>query len=72
MPLTRGNRSAAPNAGDSQAAAPVENLSMSSDRAYPLTLLAALMLAAAIATAFVGHAHGHEGRSGATPIAATR
>ncbi|MFN8221694.1 MAG: hypothetical protein U0R50_00440 [Gaiellales bacterium] len=45
---------------------------MSSDRAYPLTLLAALMLAAAIATAFVGHAHGHEGRSGATPIAATR
>jgi hypothetical protein len=42
---------------------------MSHDRAYPLMLVAALFVAAAIATAFVGHSHGNGDRSGDMPAA---
>jgi hypothetical protein len=44
---------------------------MSHDRAYPLMLVAALFVAAAIATAFVGHSHGNGGQSGGTQSAAS-
>lgn len=45
---------------------------MNRDRAYPLTLVALLFLAAAIATALVGHSRESATHVGSTPAAVAR
>ena len=42
---------------------------MNRDRAYPLSLVAVLFLAAVIATALVGHSHEHGADAGPTASA---